>query len=402
MGTVTWRTAGESHGEALVGIIEGIPAGVAVSSADIAAGLARRRAGHGRGARMALEADQLRLLGGVWRGRTLGSPIAIEIANTEWPVWRETMSPDPAPVPDSKRAEPLTRPRPGHADLAGMLKYGHSDARAVLERSSARETAARVALGTVAARLLDQALGVQIVSHVVGIGQVLPDDAAPHPTPADAPALDASPVRAVDGALASRLMAEVDGAQQAGDTIGGTVEVLCYGLPVGLGSHVQADRRLDARLAGALMSIPAVKGVEIGDGMAFGRARGSEAHDEIVLSGGGLDRASNHAGGIEGGMSNGQVIRARIAVKPIPTVPRALRTVDMATGEPATAHHQRSDTSAVVPAAVVAEAMCALVLADATVEKFGGDSLEELRDNIAAYRARIEARCEPRREEPRA
>ncbi|MDR1152200.1 MAG: chorismate synthase [Bifidobacteriaceae bacterium] len=392
MGELRWATAGESHGRALIAMIEGLPADVALTSTDIAAGLARRRAGHGRGARMALERDEVTLTAGVWRGRTLGSPIAIEIANTEWPAWREVMSPDPGPIPDGERAEPLRRPRPGHADLPGMLKYGHEDARAVLERSSARETAARVAAGTVAAALLDQALGVRIVAHVVRLGAVAADDAGPRPTPADAPALDASPLRTLDGALAARMMAESDAVREAGDTVGGVVEVLAYGVPVGLGSHVQADRRLDARLAGALMSIQAVKGVEIGDGMAAGGARGSRGHDEILLEGGRLVRASNHAGGIEGGISTGQVIQARIAVKPIPTVPRALRTVDMATGQSATAHHQRSDTSAVVPAAVVAEAMCALVLAGAALEKFGGDNLTQMRDAIDAYRAHVRKR----------
>jgi chorismate synthase len=349
---------------------------------------------------MSFEADEVRVLGGLWRGLTLGSPVAIEIANSEWPRWERTMSVDPAPVPDEARAAPLRRPRPGHADLAGMLKYGHDDARAVLERSSARETAARVALGAVAAALLDQVFGVRIVAHVVRLGSVAASDAAPRPGPSHAATLDASPVRTLDTDLERRMIAEVDAVREAGDTIGGVVEVLAYGVPVGLGSHVHADRRLDARLAGALMSIPAVKAVEIGDGMALGAARGSAAHDEILrrpdspptTAGPHLIRASNHAGGIEGGISNGEVIVARVAVKPIPTVPRALRTVDLHTGEPALAHHQRSDASAVVPAAVVAEAMVALVLADAAVEKFGGDHLDEMRDHIAAYRRRVERR----------
>ncbi|MDR1426144.1 MAG: chorismate synthase [Bifidobacteriaceae bacterium] len=392
-----WMTAGESHGPALVAVMEGMPAGVALTSGDIEAALARRRAGHGRGARMGFEADRLRMVSGLWRGQTLGSPIALEIANSEWPKWEQILSPDPAPDPapvlDDARAAPLTRPRPGHADLPGMLKYGHTDARAVLERSSARETAARVALGAVAAALLDQALGVRIVAHVVRLGAVSRDDDGPRPGPDARASLDASPMRTLDGALAQRMMAEIDTARAAGDTVGGVVEVLAYAVPVGLGSHVHADRRLDGALAAALMSIQAVKGVEIGDGMAVGQARGSQAHDEIVRDDTGrLTRTANHAGGIEGGISNGQTIVARIGVKPIPTVPRALRTVDLATGEATTAHHQRSDISAVVPAAVVAEAMTALTLAEAATVKFGGDRLDEMRDNVAAYRARVDAR----------
>jgi chorismate synthase len=385
-------TAGESHGPALVAVIEGMPAGVAVGVGDVELALARRRAGHGRGARMRLETDRVRLLAGVWRGATLGSPVAVEIANAEWPQWERTMSPHPGPPPPEARAEPLTRPRPGHADLPGMLKFGHTDARAILERASARETAARVAVGAFASALLDQALGVRIVAHVVRVGQVAADDGGPRPGPSDAPALDSSPLRTLDSGLAARMTAEIDAARADGDTVGGVVEVLAYGVPVGLGAHTQADRRLDARLAGALMSIPAVKGVEIGDGMGVGGARGSATHDEITLDAGRVARASNHAGGVEGGMSNGEVLWARAAVKPIPTLPRALRTVDMRDGTPAVAHHQRSDTSAVAPAAVVAEAMVALVLAEAAVEKFGGDSLAEMRDNVAAYRARVEAR----------
>ncbi|MDR1634528.1 MAG: chorismate synthase [Bifidobacteriaceae bacterium] len=378
-----WLTAGESHGPAILGVLEGIPAGIQVEPEDIAQALARRRAGHGRGARMGFEADQVTVLGGIWRGATTGGPVAISIANSEWPKWRDVMSPEAGPAPDSARAAELTRPRPGHADLAGMLKYGHTDARAILERSSARETAARVAIGAVAEAFLEQALGVQIVSWVVRLGGLTAS--GPAPAPEDAAALDASPVRTLDPAAALAMTARIDEAKQAGDTLGGAVEVIAYGVPVGLGSHVQADRRLDAELAGALMGIQAIKAVEIGLGVEVANRPGSQAHDPITRRGGRVARLSNHAGGIEGGMSNGEPVVVRATMKPIPTVPHALATIDTTTGAPAPAHHQRSDTTAVPAAAVVAQAMVALVLARAALEKFGGDSLAEVRRNAEGY-----------------
>jgi chorismate synthase len=382
-----WLTAGESHGRALVAICEGLPAGVEVSTADIAAALARRRAGYGRGARMKFEQDEAELTGGVRHGRTLGGPVAIRVANTEWPKWETVMSPDPVPagvLGDQARAAPLTRPRPGHADLAGMQKYGHTDARPVLERASARETAARVALGEVARRCLRQAYGIEIVSHVVAIGPVTAPDGS-LPGRCDGPRVDQDPVRCLDPAASAAMQAEIDAARKDGDTLGGVVEVVCYGLPPGLGSHVHWDRRLDGRLAGALMSIQAIKAVEVGDGLETARRRGSQAHDEIEGSGGGVRRRTNRAGGIEGGMSTGEPLRVRAAMKPISTVPRALDTVDVATGEAAKAINQRSDVTAVPAAGVVAEAMVALVLADAATEKFGGDTVEEARRNLRGY-----------------
>jgi chorismate synthase len=382
-----WLTAGESHGRALVAICEGVPAGVRVSTEDVAAALARRRAGYGRGARMTFEQDEVELTGGVRHGRTLGGPLAIRVANTEWPKWETVMSADPVD-PDQleglARNAPLTRPRPGHADLAGMQKYGFSDARPVLERASARETAARVALGEVARRLLSQVLGVEILSHVVALGQVrVPDEVMPGP--ADAAAVDADPVRCFDAATSAAMVAEIDAVRKDGDTLGGVVEVLAFGLPPGLGSFTHWDRRLDGRLAGALMSIQAIKGVEVGDGFTTAARRGSVAHDEIEAGGAGIARRTNRAGGIEGGMSTGEVIRVRAAMKPISTVPRALDTIDTSTGEPAKAINQRSDATAVPAAGVVAEAMVALVLAEAAVEKFGGDSVEEMRRNAESY-----------------
>jgi chorismate synthase len=382
-----WLTAGESHGRALVAICEGVPAGVRVSTGDIAAALARRRAGYGRGARMKFEQDEVEITGGVRHGVTLGGPVAIRIANTEWPKWETVMSADPvdaAELAELARNAPLTRPRPGHADLAGMQKYGHGDARPVLERASARETASRVALGEVARRLLRQALGVDILSHVVAIGSVsVPDGVLPGPD--EAARIDADPVRCADPASSAAMVGEIDAARKDGDTLGGVVEVAVYGLPPGLGSHAHWDRRLDARLAAAVMSIQAIKGVEIGDGFATARRRGSRAHDEIETGPDGVRRRTNRAGGIEGGMSNGEVLRVRAAMKPISTVPRALDTVDTSTGEPAKAINQRSDATAVPAAGVVAEAMAALVIADAAAEKFGGDSVDELRRNARAY-----------------
>jgi chorismate synthase len=384
---VRWLTAGESHGRALVAICEGLPAGVEVCTADIAAALARRRAGYGRGTRMKFEQDEAEITAGVRHGKTLGGPVAIRIGNTEWPKWETVMSPDPVPaaaLAGLARAAPLTRPRPGHADLAGMQKYGHDDARPVLERASARETAARVALGEVARRFLRQAFGVEIVSHVVAIGPVTAPDGAV-PGPGDGTTVDADPVRCLDPAASAAMQAEIDAARKDGDTLGGVVEVVCYGLPPGLGSPVHWDRRLDGRLAAALMSIQAIKGVEIGDGFATARRRGSQAHDEIEASGNGIRRRSNRAGGIEGGMSTGEPLRARVAMKPISTVPRALDTVDVQTGEPAKAINQRSDVTAVPAAGVVAEAMTALVLAGAAAEKFGGDSVAEAARNLRSY-----------------
>ena len=382
-----WLTAGESHGRALVAICEGVPAGVRVTTEDVAAALARRRAGYGRGARMTFEQDEVELTGGVRHGRTLGGPVAIRIANTEWPKWETVMSPDPVDLvtlDGQARNAPLTRPRPGHADLAGMQKFGHSDARPILERASARETAARVALGEVARRLLSQVLGVEVLSHVVALGPVrTPDEVMPGPDAAAA--IDADPVRCFDPKTSTAMVAEIDAAKKAGDTLGGVVEVLAFGLPPGLGSFTHWDRRLDARLAGALMSIQAIKGVEVGDGFTTAGRRGSVAHDEIETTPQGVTRRTNRAGGIEGGMSTGEVIRLRGAMKPISTVPRALDTIDTSTGEPAKAINQRSDVTAVPAAGVVAEAMVALVLAEAAVEKFGGDSVEEMRRNAESY-----------------
>jgi chorismate synthase len=383
-----WITAGESHGPALVAVLEGLPAGVAVTTADLADNLARRRLGYGRGARMAFEQDVVTFLGGVRHGLTQGGPVAVTIGNTEWPKWETVMSADPvdAEVLEGRaRNAPLTRPRPGHADLVGMQKYGFDDARPVLERASARETAARVALGTVAKHFLKQAFGVEVLSHVVSIGGAAVGAGAPLPGPDDLPAIDASPVRVFDQEAETLLVAEVDAAHSEGDTLGGVVEVLAYGLPPGLGSHVHWDRRIDAKLAAALMGIQAIKGVEVGDGFEVARKRGSEVMDEIVRGEDRLTRTSGNLGGTEGGMTSGEVLRVRAAMKPISTIPRALRTIDTATGEDAVAHHQRSDVCAVPAAGVVAEAMVALVLADAALEKFGGDSVEESRRNCESY-----------------
>lgn len=368
-------------------ICEGMPAGVEVTTADVAAALARRRAGYGRGARMKFEQDDVEITAGVRHGRTLGGPVAITVANSEWLKWQTVMSPDPVPAAElagQARNEPLTRPRPGHADLAGMQKYGHDDARLVLERASARETAARVAIGEVARRFLAQALGAEVLSHVVAIGETSVA-AGTLPGPDDQEIVDADPVRCLDAAASAAMVAEIDAARRDGDTLGGVIEVVVHGLPPGLGSHVHGDRRLDARLAGAMMSIHAIKGVEIGDGFASAARRGSQAHDEIEPGSAGVRRLTNRAGGIEGGMSTGNPIRVRAAMKPISTVPRALATVDIRTGEPARAINQRSDVTAVPAAGVVAEAMAALVIADAVLEKFGGDSVAETRRNVAGY-----------------
>ena len=387
-----WLTAGESHGQALVGVLEGMPADVAITTGDIARELQRRRLGVGRGARMKFEADEIRVIGGVRHGRTMGGPVAIEVGNSEWPKWVDVMSSDPveaAVLDEQARNAPLTRPRPGHADLAGMQKYGFEESRPILERASARETAARVALGAVAKAFLHDVLGASVISHVVEIGSVAVPAGTPLPTPADLDAIDADPARCADPATAARMAEEVEAARRDGDTLGGIVEVLVDNLPPGLGSHVHWDRRLDSRLAGALMGIQAIKGVEVGDGFELARTRGSLAQDEIVPGERGLERVSGHSGGTEGGMSTGEVLRVRAAMKPISTIPRALRTVDVATGEPAQAINQRSDVCAVPAAGVVAEAMVALVLADAVLEKFGGDSVTETARNVAAYRAAL-------------
>ncbi|MDN5570163.1 MAG: chorismate synthase [Propionibacteriaceae bacterium] len=389
-----YLTAGESHGRALVATIEGIPAHVRVTTDDIAEALARRRLGVGRGARMKFEADEVTLLAGVRHGETLGSPIAIMVGNTEWPKWETVMAPDPVDadvLAAQARNAALTRPRPGHADLAGMQKYDWDEARPILERASARETAARVALGRVASNFLEAAYGVTLVSHVVEIGPIA--STGEHlPTADDRDAIDADPVRCFDAASSARMLAEIDAAKAEGDTIGGVVEVVVHGVPAGIGSHSSGDRRLDARLAGALMGIQAIKGVEVGDGFELARTRGSLAHDEMAATDGRIRRLSHRSGGTEGGMSTGEVLRVRAAMKPIATVPRALRTVDLATGEAAQAHHQRSDVCAVPAAGVVAEAMVALVLAELCLEKFGGDSLAETARNHAAYLARLAER----------
>jgi chorismate synthase len=393
-----WLTAGESHGQALVAVLEGLPAGVSVTTDDVADALARRRLGYGRGARMKFERDEVTFIGGFRHGLSLGSPVAIQVGNTEWPKWEQVMSADPVDpevLADLARNAPLTRPRPGHADLAGMQKYGFDEARPVLERASARETAARVALGEVAARFLKQAYGVTIVSHVVELGTVK----APYgsiPTIDDLAKLDADPVRCLDADASKAMVAEIDAAQKAGDTLGGVVEVVVDGLPPGLGSYVHWDRRLDSKLAGALMGIQAIKGVELGDGFELARTPGSKAHDEIVSENGEVRRASGRSGGTEGGMSTGETLRVRAAMKPISTVPRALRTIDTATGEAASAHHQRSDVCAVPAAGIVAEAMVALVLADASIEKFGGDSVAETSRNHKSYLESLPTTIAPR------
>ncbi|MER6828729.1 chorismate synthase [Streptosporangium sp. NPDC000563] len=382
-----WLTAGESHGPELVAILEGLPAGVEVTTAQLDEALRRRRLGYGRGARMKFEQDVVTIVGGVRHGRTLGSPVAIRVGNTEWPKWETVMAADPvdpAVLEGQARNAPRSRPRPGHADLAGMQKYGFDDARPVLDRASARETAARVALGQVARSFLKQALGVDIVSHVVSIGGAATTPGVV-PGPGDLEAIDADPVRCADPAGSAAMVAEIDKAHKDGDTLGGVVEVIAYGLPPGLGSYTHWDRRLDARLAAGLMGIQAIKGVGVGDGFETARRPGSLAHDEIENTADGVRRMTNRAGGVEGGMTNGEPLRVSAAMKPISTVPRALATVDVLTGEAAKAHHERSDVCAVPAAAIVAEAMVALILADAAIEKFGGDSVEEVARNLSGY-----------------
>jgi chorismate synthase len=396
-----WLTAGESHGPELVAILEGLPAGVPVSPEQIQADLQRRKLGYGRGARMKFEQDELTISGGIRFGLSMGGPVALRIGNTEWPRWTEVMSPipvDPETLPKGRGAA-LTRPRPGHADLVGMQKYGFDEARNVLERASARETAARVALGAVARAFLGE-LGVRLVAHTLSIETVRVPEGSPLPDADDVETLDADPLRCFDPATSAAMVERIDRAHDDGDTLGGVVEVLAYGVPPGLGSYTHWDRRLDGRLAGALMGIQAIKGVEIGDGFETTRRPGSEAHDELVLDDGQITRLTDRAGGTEGGMSTGTVLRVRAGMKPIATVPHALRSVDVATGEASGAHHQRSDVCAVPAAGVVAEAMVALVLADAMLEKFGGDSVAETRRNLDGYVASIPAALRTARSAP--
>ena len=384
-----WLTAGESHGPALSAIIEGIPAHVLITSKDIDADLSRRRLGFGRGARQNFEADKITITGGIRLGVTQGGPIAIQIANSEWPKWEKVMSADPVPnaeIKDLARNAPLTRPRPGHADLVGMQKFNFSDARPVLERASARETASRVALGAVARAFLKQAVGIEILSHVISIGKVGVAEDYSLPTISDCNRIDENPVRCADHKVSEAIVKEIEAAHRDGDTLGGVVEVLAYNLPPGLGSYTHWDKRLDAKLAGAMMGIQAIKGVEIGDGFTTASRRGSIAHDEIEKnSKGAIARRTDRAGGTEGGVSNGGILRVKVAMKPISTVPKALDTIDVVTGEAAKAINQRSDVCAVPAAGIVAEAMAALVLADAVLEKFGGDSLQETKRNFENY-----------------
>ena len=387
-----WLTAGESHGPELVAILEGLPAGVPVTTGDVQNALARRRLGFGRGARMKFELDEVNLSGGVRHGLTQGGPVAITIQNTEWPKWEKIMSSDPVDPSELEgaRAEALTRPRPGHADFTGMQKYGFLDARPVLERASARETAARVALGEVAAKFL-QALGIELVTHTVAIGPISNTELS-LPKPSDVNALDEDPVRCFSSSVSAAMVAEIEDCHKAGDTLGGVVETLVYGLPPGIGSYVHWDRRLDSQLAGALMGIQAIKGVEVGDGFETTRRRGSLAHDEIEKDASGIvHRTSGRAGGIEGGMSTGEILRVRTGMKPISTVPKALATIDVSTGEATKAHHQRSDVCAVPAAGIVAEAMVSLVIANAVLEKFGGDSVAETKRNMQSYLESIPA-----------
>ncbi len=386
-----WLTAGESHGPELVAVLEGLPAGVPVTTENVQLALARRRLGFGRGARMKFEKDEVSLSGGIRHGSTMGGPVAITIANTEWPKWEQIMSADPVDqeLLTGARAEALTRPRPGHADFTGMQKYGFLDSRPILERASARETAARVALGSVAASFLSE-LGIRMVTHTVSIGTASLPSVYALPKPDDVDLIDEDPVRAFHAESSELMVAEIEQCHKDGDTLGGVVETLVYGLPPGLGSFVHWDRRLDSQLAGALMGIQAIKGVEVGDGFETSRRRGSVAHDEIIRDANGVvHRSTDRAGGIEGGMSNGEILRVRAAMKPISTVPKALATIDVSTGEDAKAHHQRSDVCAVPAAGIVAEAMVALVLANSVLEKFGGDSLAETKRNLESYIASI-------------
>ncbi|MFM2180016.1 MAG: hypothetical protein RL192_178 [Actinomycetota bacterium] len=384
-----WLTAGESHGPALTAIVEGLPAHIKITTQDIDRDLARRRLGVGRGARQNFEADKITIKGGIRLGLSQGGPIAIEVGNSEWPKWEKVMSADPIDESELQglaRNAPLTRPRPGHADMVGMQKYDFTDARPILERASARETAARVALGAIARAFLEQSVGITLFSHVISIGNVrVPEDAA-LPGKHDQEKIDLDPVRCADAQTSALIIKEIESAHSDGDTLGGVCEVLVFDVPPGLGSHVHWDRRLDSRLAGAMMGIQAIKGVEIGDGFLTATRRGSSAHDEIEKNKSGkIVRRTDRAGGTEGGMSNGEILRISIAMKPISTVPKALDTIDVATGEAAKAINQRSDVCAVPASGVVAEAMAALVLAEAVLEKFGGDSVAETRRNYLSY-----------------
>ena len=386
---IRWLTAGESHGPELIGVIEGLPAGVPVLVQDIQDALARRRLGYGRGARMKFEQDEVTLSTGIRFGLTQGGPIALRIANTEWPKWETVMS--AAPVDETEltggRAAKLTRPRPGHADFTGMQKYGFDEARPVLERASARETATRVALGRIAQNFLRE-LGIELVTHTVAIGPIANTSEA-LPRPKDVEALDNDPLRCFDKQASAAMVAEIDDCHASGDTLGGVVETLVYGMPPGIGSYVHWDRRLDAQLSSAVMGIQAMKSVEIGDGLDTTKRRGSVAHDEIVRADGEVSRKTDRAGGIEGGMSNGEIVRVRAGMKPISTVPKALETIDTSSGEKTTAHHQRSDVCAVPASGIVVEAMVALVIANAVLEKFGGDSVPETKRNMDTYLASI-------------
>lgn len=381
---IRFLTAGESHGPGLVTIVEGLPKGLGIGVDDFASELARRRAGYGRGKRMTIESDELEILGGIRHGFTLGSPVAVVIRNSEWPKWSSIMSPEPA-----EAGKEVTRPRPGHADLAGMIKYETEDARDILERASARETAARTIAGVLAKKLLE-AVGIRIVSHVVSIGDV--ESQGPAPLPGDAGLIDQSEVRCLDPLASERMIEAIDRAREERDTLGGVFEVLAYDVPIGIGSHVQYDRRLDALLAASLMSIPAIKGVEVGDGFAVAGLPGTKSHDEIVRIDGVLDRETNRAGGTEGGMTNGKPVRVRAAMKPISTLMQPLRTVDMETGEPAQAVRERSDVCAVPAAAVVGEQMMAVTIAGEMQRKFGGDTMVELTESVDGYRARVARR----------
>ena len=389
---IRFTTAGESHGRALVSILEGIPAGLPLVAEDVDRELRRRMAGHGRGARMKIEQDAVEFLSGVRAGETLASPIALLIWNRDWDNWRDVMAPEPDGAGAGARRRKVTRPRPGHADLVGSLKYDRSDARDILERASARETAARVACGAVCRRLLAE-FGVEIGSHVVELGPVATPVPDPLPTPLNE-AADRSPVRCLDDGAGKAMVAAIDEATAARDSLGGVAEVVVRGLPLGLGSHVSWDRKLDGRLAGAVMSIPAVKGVEIGLGFEAARRPGSQVHDELEPGGaaarGNVTRSSNRAGGLEGGMTTGEPLVVRAAMKPISTLRRPLKSVNLETGEPEQAQSERADITAVPAMGVVAEAMTAIVLAQAFVEKFGGDCLADMRSAFEAYITRLE------------
>jgi len=385
--TFRFTTAGESHGRGLVALLEGIPAGLPLAAERVNTELKRRMGGYGRGARMKIEADQIEWLAGVRAGETLGSPIAMLVWNRDWEHWQDVMAPEADASGAGERRRQVTRPRPGHADLAGSLKYDREDARDILERASARETVARVACGAVCKVLLEQ-FGVEIGSHVAELGGVTARYRSPLPAPLNQ-ASDASPVRCLDPEAEKEMVARIDAAKAAGDTLGGVVEVVALGVPVGLGSHVSWDTKLDGRLAQALMSIPAVKGVELGLGFEAARRKGSEVHDEILP---GLARATNRAGGTEGGMTTGEPLVARVAMKPISTLMSPLRTVDLKTGGAAQAQSERSDVTAVPAMGVIAEAMMALVLAQALLEKFGGDALSETKRNFEGYLAQVRAR----------